>query len=76
MSLYSARALLVQEFLNLICRMGRSFSQRRIAAWGRRRTAVLDYLARYVFRIALTNARIVGLDEETVNSPPLIAIER
>jgi len=27
---------------------------------------VLDYLARYVFRIALTNARIVGLDDETV----------
>ena len=28
--------------------------------------AVLDYLARYVFRVALTNARIVGLDDETV----------
>ena len=28
--------------------------------------AVLDYLARYVFRVALTNARIVGLDDQTV----------
>jgi hypothetical protein len=27
---------------------------------------VLDYLARYVFRVALTNARIIGLDDETV----------
>ena len=34
--------------------------------WGRGEQAVLDYLARYVFRIALTNARIVGLDDETV----------
>ena len=28
--------------------------------------APLDYLARYVFRVALTNARIVGLDDRTV----------
>ena len=27
---------------------------------------MLDYLARYVFRVALTNARIVGLDDETI----------
>ena len=27
---------------------------------------MLDYLARYVFRVALTNARIVSLDDETV----------
>jgi hypothetical protein len=27
---------------------------------------VLDYLARYVFRIAITNTRIVGLDHRTV----------
>ncbi len=27
---------------------------------------MLDYLARYVFRIALSNARIVGLDDQTV----------
>ena len=28
---------------------------------------MLGYLARYVFRVALTDARIVGLDDETVN---------
>ena len=27
---------------------------------------MLEYLARYVFRVALTNARIVGLDDEAV----------
>jgi hypothetical protein len=37
-----------------------------VTAWGNGEQAVLDYLARYVFRIALTNARIVDLDEETV----------
>lgn len=37
-----------------------------VTAWGSGEQAVLDYLARYVFRVALTNARIVGLDDETV----------
>jgi hypothetical protein len=37
-----------------------------VTAWGNGEQAVLDYLARYVFRIALSNARIVGLDDETV----------
>ena len=37
-----------------------------VTAWGSGQQAVLDYLARYVFRIALTNARIVGLGERTV----------
>jgi hypothetical protein len=37
-----------------------------VTAWGNGEQAVLQYLARYVFRIALTNARIVGLDDETV----------
>jgi hypothetical protein len=44
-----------------------------VTAWGKGEQAVLDYLARYVFRIALTNpslacslARIVDLDDETV----------
>jgi hypothetical protein len=37
-----------------------------VTAWGNGEQAVLDYLARYVFRIALTNARVVGLDDETV----------
>jgi hypothetical protein len=34
--------------------------------WGEGEQAVLDYLARYVFRVAITNTRIVGLDEQTV----------
>jgi hypothetical protein len=38
-----------------------------VTAWGNGEQAVLDYLARYVFRVALTNARIVGLDNETVS---------
>jgi Putative transposase len=38
----------------------------QVTARGNGEQAVLDYLARYVFRIALTNARIVGLDDETV----------
>jgi hypothetical protein len=37
-----------------------------VTAWGDGEQAVLEYLARYVFRIALTNSRIVGLDDETV----------
>ena len=38
-----------------------------VTAWGNGEQAVLDYLARYVFRVALTNARIVGLDGATVS---------
>lgn len=34
--------------------------------WGTGEQAALDYLARYVFRIAITNSRIVGLDDQTV----------
>jgi hypothetical protein len=34
--------------------------------WGEGDEAVLRYLARYVFRIAITNNRIVGLDESGV----------
>jgi len=34
--------------------------------WGDGEQAVLDYLARYVFRVAITNTRIVGLDDQTV----------
>jgi hypothetical protein len=37
-----------------------------VTAWGNGERAVLDYLARYVFRVALTNARIVALDDQTV----------
>jgi len=37
-----------------------------VTSWGKGEQAVLDYLARYVFRIAITNARIVGLDDAGV----------
>ena len=35
-------------------------------AWGNGADAVLRYLARYVFRVAITNNRIVGLDDTGV----------
>jgi hypothetical protein len=35
-------------------------------AWGCGEQAVLDYLARYVFRVAISNTRIVGVDDQTV----------
>jgi hypothetical protein len=38
-----------------------------VSAQGNGEQAVLDYLARYVFRVALTNARIVGLDGNGVS---------
>tara|TARA_Y100000294_G_scaffold176298_1_gene198288 strand:+ start:984 stop:2129 length:1146 start_codon:yes stop_codon:yes gene_type:complete len=34
--------------------------------WGKGERAVLDYLARYAFRIAIANCRIVEMDETTV----------
>ncbi|MBF0460683.1 MAG: transposase [Magnetococcales bacterium] len=34
--------------------------------WGKGEQAVLDYLARYVFRIAITNSRILAMDDQTV----------
>ncbi len=34
--------------------------------WGQGETGVLDYLARYVHRIAITNSRIIGMDDENV----------
>jgi hypothetical protein len=37
-----------------------------VTAWDSGEQAVLDYLARYVFRVALTNARIIDLDDQTV----------
>jgi hypothetical protein len=39
----------------------------RITPWGEAEEAILKYLARYVFRIAITNSRIVALDEQTVS---------
>jgi catechol 2,3-dioxygenase-like lactoylglutathione lyase family enzyme len=37
-----------------------------ITPWGQGQQAALDYLARYAFRIAITNSRILDLDAETV----------
>jgi hypothetical protein len=37
-----------------------------ITPWGEGEQAVLDYLARYVFRVAITNTRITGIDDHTV----------
>jgi Putative transposase/Transposase zinc-binding domain len=37
-----------------------------IKPWGEGEQAVLDYLARYVFRIAITDRRIVAVDDDTV----------
>ncbi len=34
--------------------------------WGQGETAVLDYLGRYVHRIAITNSRIIDMDDENV----------
>ena len=34
--------------------------------WGQGHDAVLRYLARYVFRVAITNTRVVALDDHTV----------
>jgi len=38
----------------------------KIISWGNDTDAVLRYLARYVFRIAITSTRIVALDDDTV----------
>jgi len=34
--------------------------------WGQGQAGVLDYLARYVFRIAITDRRILAMDDQTV----------
>lgn len=34
--------------------------------WGQGEKAVLEYLARYAFRIAITNCRIITMDDDTV----------
>jgi hypothetical protein len=36
------------------------------APWGQGESGVLEYLARYVFRIAITERRILDMDEQTV----------
>jgi hypothetical protein len=37
-----------------------------VTVWGAGEQAVLDYLARYVFRTAITNSRITAMDTDTV----------
>src|ERR1700726_1203106 len=37
-----------------------------ITPWGEGQQAALDYLARYAFRIAITNNRLLAVDDETV----------
>jgi hypothetical protein len=37
-----------------------------ITTWGQGQQAALDYLARYAFRIAITNSRILAVDDNTV----------
>jgi hypothetical protein len=62
------RALLCQKCPDLVI-LDAAWRTRwilHVTAWGAGEQAVLDYLARYVFRVALTNARIVGLDDQTV----------
>ena len=39
----------------------------KIIPWGEGADAVVRYLARYVFRIAITNSRIVGFDDQSVS---------
>jgi len=36
-------------------------------AWGKGETAILDYLARYVFRSAMTNCRILSMNEQRIS---------
>ena len=37
-----------------------------ITPWGKGQQAALDYLARYAFRITITNQRILAVDDDTV----------
>jgi Putative transposase len=37
-----------------------------ITSWGKGQQAALDYLARYAFRIAITNNRVLAVDDHTV----------
>jgi hypothetical protein len=37
-----------------------------ITPWGKGQQAALDYLARYAFRIAITNNRVLAVDDKTV----------
>jgi hypothetical protein len=62
------KAFLIRERPDLVLPAG-TWTKRwviHITPWGQGEQAVLDYLARYVFRIAITNTRIVALDDRTV----------
>jgi putative transposase/transposase-like zinc-binding protein len=62
------KAFLIRERPDLVLPTG-AWTKRwviHITPWGQGEQAVLDYLARYVFRIAITNTRIVALDDRTV----------
>jgi hypothetical protein len=66
-------ARLFRDSLNNICPgfelPSHVFDQRwvvHIQPWGQGEQAVLDYLARYAFRIAITNHRLIALDETGV----------
>jgi hypothetical protein len=39
----------------------------KITRWGEGEDAVLSYLARYVFRIAITNTRIIDFDHQAIS---------
>jgi hypothetical protein len=52
--------------LALPCSASRKLWVVHITSWGEGEQAILDYLARYVFRVAITNTRIIGLDQEAV----------
>lgn len=63
------RALLASKRPELVAPHNPAWIKRwvvRIVPWGQGAQAVLDYLARYVFRIAITNARLVALDDHAV----------
>jgi len=64
------RALMEKRQPGLCARQPKQAWRKKWVVWckykGEGETAVLDYLARYVHRIAITNARIVAMDENTV----------
>lgn len=64
------RAALARDHPALYARIAKEVWKRDWVAdcryWGQGEKAVLEYLARYVFRVAVTNRRIVAMDEETV----------
>jgi hypothetical protein len=60
------RAALAERRPDLILPTWRKPWVTHCTAWGDGAEAVLGYLARYVFRVAITESRIVGLDDDGV----------